>query len=76
VPARGRLKRLDRIEERIEPETCPACRDRRGLTVLAAFREEDGVVVPDGPRPEPCSSCGEVPEMVVEVVERVVTAAR
>lgn len=52
---------------------CPACRDRRGRTVFITSREQLAGTVAPGPEAlPPCAACGQVPEMVIEVVEVVV----
>lgn len=56
-------RRLNRLVERYGVDTgCPACRDRRGQTVLASSQEH----------PLPCPACGEVAERVIEIVECIV----
>ena len=69
-------KRLARLERQAGLSDRPACRDRRGLTVLVeAWESPDGSVGPAEDLPAPCPRCGEVPEQVVEIVEIVVDSA-
>jgi hypothetical protein len=65
--------RLARLEGKGPEGGCPACRERRGLTVLVTVREDpDGTAVFVQGGPLPCPLCGRVPEQVVEVMETVV----
>ena len=67
--------RLQRLERRIIAErgTCPACRERHGHTVfIRSRRQPDGTVVSFNPEPEPCARCGEIPELVIQIIEVVV----
>jgi hypothetical protein len=66
--------RLQRLEQRVGEPGCPACRERRGFNVLVnARRMPDGTVTyPDDDRPKPCEKCGEVPELIIEIVRVVV----
>ncbi len=67
---RGRLTRLERS---VGDAACLACRDRRGLFVKRTGRElADGTVRFEEPEPAPCPRCGEVPEVVVTIIEVVV----
>jgi hypothetical protein len=67
--------RLQRLERNTIDAGCPACRDRRGRIVfLTAERLPDGTVAVVEGEPAPCALCGEVPEKIIEVVERVVEA--
>jgi hypothetical protein len=72
----GRLRRLEgnARERGLLPEPgCPACRDRRGLTVFVRSRVgADGAVLWEEEGPAACAACGEVPEDVTEIVEQVV----
>jgi hypothetical protein len=65
--------RLRRLEQTRIDVGCPACRDRRGRTVfLTAERLADGTVVAAEEEPQPCAQCGQIPELIIEVVEAVV----
>jgi len=74
----GRLRRVEAAAVRLgllPGPGCPACRDRRGLSVLVSGRwTAGGAAVAEEPGPPPCPACGEVPEVVVLVVEEVVPA--
>jgi hypothetical protein len=64
---RARLRRLERTTI---DAGCPACRERRGWTVLlTARRLPDGTVAPVEGEPQPCVRCGQVPEQIIAVVE-------
>ena len=71
-----RLKaRLGRLEQRLigGKGGCRACRERRRFKVLiTAQRAPDGTVALNDPEPEPCPSCGEVPEHIIVVIQEVV----
>jgi hypothetical protein len=62
--------RLARLEQRIVVSRgCPACQERRGvIAVTESRRLPDGTTVPRGDWPAPCTLCGMVPEIIVEVV--------
>jgi hypothetical protein len=62
--------RLYRLEQTIRVDRgCPACRLRRGRTVVLESKEiPDGTKAPLGDWPMPCTLCGELPEKIVEVV--------
>ena len=64
--------RLRRLERRLggRGDGCPACRHRRGRSVLVTPREGDGP--PPHDWPEPCPRCGDVPEQLIEIIEEVV----
>jgi hypothetical protein len=65
--------RLQRLEQRLGDDGCPACRDRRGCFVMVTSRcLPDGTVAYPDEEPAPCDQCGIVPERVIEVVETVV----
>jgi hypothetical protein len=65
--------RLKRLEQNAGAGGCPACRDRRAIDVLVSAEQlPDGTTVPIEPLPPPCERCGEVPELVVLVVEEIV----
>jgi hypothetical protein len=66
-------RRLARLELRIGVEQrCPAWQERRGVLALTeAQRLSDGTTVPRGDWSAPCTVCGKVPEMSVEVVRPV-----
>jgi hypothetical protein len=67
--------RLSRLEQRVGPRVCPACRDRQGrIAVVDAAERADGTVVPAGELPAPCAACGDAPEQVVLIIETVVPA--
>jgi len=69
---RNRLRALERATG-VGSGTCTACRDRQGRTVLtSATQLPDGTVVPEGDQPQPCATCGQVPELVIRIVETVV----
>jgi hypothetical protein len=70
---RSRLKRLTDLARRkgydLDNRSCPVCRKRWGLTVLATSRKAtDGRIVPGEGHPMPCSACGRVPEQVIELI--------
>jgi len=68
-------QRLKRLEECRGPAVCPGCRQRRGRIVFRTVRERpDGTVVSEEPEPASCPRCGDVPEQVIDVVARAVTA--
>ena len=68
--------RLRRLERTTVDADCPACRERRGWTVLlTARRLPDGTVAPVEGEPQPCVRCGQVPEQIIEVVEVIEPAA-
>ncbi len=73
---RGRVNRLVAAARRqgLSPGAgCPACRERRNVTVIMRGREDDaGEMAWAGEGPSPCAACGQVPEEVIEVVEQVV----
>jgi hypothetical protein len=73
-----RLKaRLGRLEQRLigGKGGCRTCRERRRYTALiTAQQAPDGTVVLNDPEPEPCPSCGEVPEHIIVVIEEVVAS--
>jgi hypothetical protein len=74
---RGRINRPAAAARRqgLFPEAgCPACQDRRKVSVFVRGRKDDGDVVWDGEVPSPCAVCGEVPEEVIEIVEQIVPA--
>jgi len=63
-----RLRRLERDLGR--PGACPACRDRRGGTVLVGVEERpDGTFQDLDAYPATCARCGEIPERVIRLVE-------
>jgi hypothetical protein len=67
--------RLRRLEKAAPDPGCPACQDRRGLTVLVtATRLPDGTVAHEGGVPAPCVRCGLVPERIIQEVIEVVVA--
>jgi hypothetical protein len=66
-------QRLRRLEQRVGDPGCPACRDRRGHTVMVRSRRlPDGTTLPLESEPGPCERCGEVAEFIIEIVETVV----
>jgi len=72
---RTRVKRLVQIAERkgMAFSGCPGCRGRRDQTVWVYIRHDaDDVRTRSGDEPAACRICGQVPERVIEVVERVV----
>jgi hypothetical protein len=71
----GRLHtRLRRLEAAV-PTGCPACRDRRGGTLLQISQQNpDGTLRSVTGEPQPCEHCGDVPEEVIELVEVVVSS--
>ena len=70
-------KRLRKIEEALRPvaASCPACLHRRGLVALVTSE-----LLPDGTEspisedglPPPCDVCGQVPEVILHIMEKVV----
>jgi hypothetical protein len=75
---KGRMQRLAAAARRqgLSSEACcPACRDRRRLSVIVRGREDDdGEVAWKRASPPACAVCGEVPEEVIEIVEQIVPA--
>jgi hypothetical protein len=68
--------RLDRLDQRIGPQDCPVCQDRVGRLVFTTARVlPDGSIVSGEDAPAPCTVCGKVPEMVIEVAEILVETA-
>ena len=68
--------RLQRLERTTVVAGCPACRERRGRTVLlTARRLPDGTVPLVDGEPRPCVRCGQIPEQIIEVVEVIEPAA-
>jgi hypothetical protein len=70
-------RRLSRLEQAVgigNPD-CPACRDRRRRSVVVAVEEtpDGGTTYPET-KPAKCERCGIVPELVIEIVERLVDA--
>jgi hypothetical protein len=73
MSVKSRLRRLER--DLGVAHGCPACQHRQGRTVLVEARElPDGTVVPDQPKPAPCARCGEVPELIIQVIVTMVEA--
>jgi hypothetical protein len=70
VRLQNRLRRLEQAVG-LGDDDCPACRDRRGFSLLVTRRE--GEEAPPDAWPKPCPHCGEVPERVIEIVTVVVT---
>jgi hypothetical protein len=65
--------RLAWLERRGPDGGCPACRERRGLTVMVTVRElPGGTVTREGDGLAPCPLCGCLPEQVIQVVETVI----
>jgi hypothetical protein len=66
---------IDRIRQRLRPGgACPACADRAGRVALVIGGEaDDGTFTPDPlhPAPAPCPACGQVPEQILHVTERI-----
>jgi hypothetical protein len=70
---RARLRRLERTTI---VAGCPACRERRGRTVLLTARGlPDGTLAPGEDEPQPCVSCGQIPEQIIKVLEVIEPAA-
>ena len=72
---RTRVRRLLQVAERkgLRLSGCPGCRGRRDQTVWMYVRHGDeGEITRSGDEPAPCRVCGEVPEQVIEVIERIV----
>ena len=71
--------RLQRLERTTVVAGCPACRERRGRTVLwTAQRLPDGTLAPGEPgedEPQPCVRCGQIPEQIIKVLEVIEPAA-
>jgi hypothetical protein len=69
-------QRLRRLEQAVGKPGCMACRDRRGRIMLTtALVNADGTTMyPEG-QPAACEQCGEVPEVIIEVVEKLVASA-
>ena len=62
--------RLQRLERSRVVAGCPACRERRGRTVLlTAQRLPDGTLAPGEDEPQPCVRCGQIPEQIIEIIE-------
>jgi hypothetical protein len=68
---RSRLQSLERGV--VSAHGCAACRQRRDRIALVDIRQDsdDGVTYADG-APPVCTSGGQIPELVVEVVAAVV----
>jgi hypothetical protein len=67
--------RVSRLSRNLQPDVCPACRDRRGgVVIVAGHNGRHGTFVPDRPPPEPCAICGEVPEKLLVIVEGLVSS--
>jgi hypothetical protein len=61
--------RLEKLERQVGPLGCPACRERRGRHVLLTVKElPDGTLLPSPDQPPPCARCGQVAELVIQVV--------
>jgi hypothetical protein len=68
---RSRLQSLERGV--VSAHGCPACRQRRDRIALVDITQhvDDSVTYADG-APPVCATCGQLPELVVEVVAAVV----
>ena len=68
---RSRLQSLERGV--VHAHGCPACRQRRDRIALVDITQHsnDSVISSDN-APPVCSACGQLPELVVEVVAAVV----
>ena len=65
--------RLRRLESQASDGSCPACRQRRGLSITVFSEElDDGTITEPEGMPAPCERCGEIPERIVHVIESVV----
>ena len=66
--------RLQRLERSVGIDGgCPACRQRRGLSITVFSEENDDgrITEPEG-MPTPCERCGEIPERIFHIIESVV----
>jgi hypothetical protein len=66
--------RLQKLERTVGIDGgCPACRQRRGLSVTVFSEEnDDGTITEPEGMPTPCERCGEIPEQIFHVIETVV----
>jgi len=68
---RQRLRRAEYAAKRLGYPACQACRQWQGLTLLVS-------AMPNGTRdkwpPDPCASCGAIPEQIVLLSEVIVPA--
>jgi hypothetical protein len=73
---RTRLQRLAQTAKKrglLPPPGCALCQERMGYAVFISARElPEGTVVWQEDGPEPCPVCGQVPELIIELVETVV----
>jgi hypothetical protein len=68
--------RLQRLEKTCSIDhSCPACRERRGRPTLV-IREQlaDGMGTEPNGMPAPCVKCGQIPEQIIEIVEKIVAS--
>ncbi len=64
---RTRLQRLERLV--VSDRGCAACRHRRERIALAnVTQHQDGSVTYLEDAPLPCSACGQIPELIVEIM--------
>jgi hypothetical protein len=69
--------RLTKLERRFlgDKGGCRACRERcRYNALITAQHAPEGTLVLNDPEPEPCPSCGEVPEHIIVVIKEVVAS--
>jgi hypothetical protein len=60
--------RLRRLEQKLPDPGCPGCRHRDRVVVVDCQRQRDSSVTSLEPVPSPCTTCGRVPEFIVEIV--------
>ena len=68
-------QRLQRLERTIPDRSCRACCQRRGRVVLVTVKERADSSTEAIDLPTPCSVCGQRPEQIIEIVERIVEAS-
>ena len=69
-----RRQRLERLERHVAGTAlachCPGCFHRQGRIAMVIARPDGSTATSD--RPAPCSLCGQVPEQILTIVERIV----